>query len=246
MKNEILFIGGTHGDEPIGVEILKGLEQERQDFDWIIGNPKALEKGEREFEGDLNRSGPGDPKAKNYASRRAAEIIEQTQNYRYVVDVHGSIKDMGIFIIITNPTEENLKLASLLNINRIAIWPSVSSEQSDALSEYYPCGIEIECGEKNNPVIKQQIHEALVDFLDSREEREQVGWETRLQQKQLFIMSGPLKRSECPNPEQLREFKETKVNGEKFHPIFIGAYDYDDILCYKLKPISLEQVLSLK
>jgi len=44
---QLLFIGGTHGDEPIGVDALRELESRSRVFDWIIGNPPALQAGKR-------------------------------------------------------------------------------------------------------------------------------------------------------------------------------------------------------
>ncbi len=245
MKKDLLFIGATHGDETIGVEVLQKLDQSEFDFDSVIGNPPALSKGTREFEADLNRSAPGDLDSSIYEKRRAAELIKKSENYRYTIDLHGSIKNTGIFIIITNPTLENFKLASMFKISRIVLWPSITKEQQGSLSEFFSCGIEIESGEKNNPRIKNKLELILTDFLKNYLEREKIGWRERLKQKKIYLMYEPLKKSECPISIELKEFVEVKIKNKTFTPIFIGSYDYENILAYKLKKINLEQALSL-
>jgi len=78
---KILFIAATHGNEPIGVDVLQRLEKTRTNFDWIIGNPKALAQNTRCFEGDLNRSAPGDAASPLYEKRRAKEILDLSKQY---------------------------------------------------------------------------------------------------------------------------------------------------------------------
>jgi len=137
MKNNILFIGGTHGDEPIGVRALESLSRERQDFDWLIGNPIALEAGTRGLTGDLNRSAPGDPTSNIYTERRAAGLVTKSQNYKYTIDLHGATNKTGIFIIICNPKPENFALAKRLNIKRVVYWPNFSPELNGPLCEFF-------------------------------------------------------------------------------------------------------------
>ena len=246
MTKDILIIAATHGDEPISVEVVRELETDRNDFDWIIGNPKALETGERYCEKDLNRSAPGNKESSVFEERRATEILEKSRRYLYTIDIHGTIKDTGVFIIITRPSEQNLKLASLFDIPRIVIWPSIAEEQKGPLSEYFPCGLEIECGRKDDPKIKQQLKTSLTNFLDSYKENERGDWQERLKQKQSFEMYGSLKKTDCADPSFLKEFREVTIESETFTPVFIGSYDYDDVLCYKLRKISPEQVVSPK
>jgi len=243
MKKEILFITATHGDEPIGVEVVQDVEGKRKNFDWIIGNPKALERGVRYCGKDLNRSAPGNADSSVYEEARAAEIIELSRKYLYTIDIHGTTKNTGIFILITNPTEQNLKIATLLDIPRIVIWSSITDEQKCPMSEFFSCGLEIECGEKDDPKIRERLTLILIDFLSSYKENEQEDWKERLKQKQIFQMYGSLKKSDCTDPLQLKEFREVDIGNETFTPVFIGSYDYHDVLCYKLRKISPEQIV---
>jgi len=243
MKKDILFIAATHGDEPIGKQILERIE-DNSIFELEIGNPKALIQKKRFLESDLNRSAPGNPKSSLYEERRAYEILKKSKNYKYTIDIHGSIKDNGIFIIITNPTRENLKLASLLNIQNIVIWPS-ENEQAGALSQYFSCGIEIECGEKTDPRVMNKLEKILRDFLTHYTERENTDWKERLNKRRLFYMDGPIRPNEISDKNILKEFTPINIHDEIIFPVFIGSYEYNDIIGYKLKQYTLEQILKL-
>jgi hypothetical protein len=245
MTADILFITSTHGDESIGTEVIRAIPNTTNTFSWIIGNEPALRQGVRFCDADLNRSAPGDKASPLYEKRRAAEIIALSQQYRYTIDIHGSIKNNGIFIIITNPSKENLYLASLFTIAKIVIWPSLSPEQQGPLSEYVPCGLEIECGPKTDRRVHKQLQLKLTDFLAHIHEREQTGVEYRLSKRSIYYMYDPLLRTECSTNMALEEFQETTVGNETFTPLFIGSYDYTNILAYKLRRITLEQALSL-
>jgi len=238
MKNDILFIGATHGDETIGVRALETLEQQRDDFDWIIGNEKAYKKNARTFTADLNRSAPGNLVSATYEKRRAAEIIDRSKQYTYTIDLHGTYNNTGIFLIVTNPSEENMRLASMFDIDKIVIWPSITPEMQYPPSEFFSCGLEIECGNQENLETQGKLEKILNTFLDSYKQKEKGGWEKRLDQKQIYKMYGPLPRNPDTEKLPLREFEEVKYEGETFTPVFISTYDYEDVLCYKLKKLS--------
>lgn len=237
MKNDILFIGGTHGDEPLGVEVLKDLENKAGRFDWIVGSPPALQAGTREFEGDLNRSAPGDPQASGYAIRRAAEIVELAKDYRWVIDLHGTRAYTGIFIIITKPTRANLELALRFDIRNIVLWPSFSGELCGPLSESVSCGIEIECGPKDMPLVRSKLSAVLERFIERADGTiDPESLEDILHGRNFFEVYGSLKSGVAA--DSLGEFIETEVEGERFLPLLIGRYqERNGILCYKMRPL---------
>lgn len=231
---KILFIGATHGNEPIGVEVLKKLEKKFNNFDWIVGNPKALKQKSREYTADLNRSAPGDINSNQYEQKRAAEIIKLSKNYQYTIDIHGSGKPVGIFIIITNPKPINLKLAGMLPIKNIVFWPAFSPELKGPLSEFFSCGLEIECGPKENFRIKKSLEKKLEKFLINLKKIEKKPITELLKQKNIYKVYGNLK--DKPN-KKLKEFKEITINNETFYPLLIGSYKDKNIICYKMKKI---------
>ncbi|PIW36620.1 MAG: hypothetical protein COW24_04395 [Candidatus Kerfeldbacteria bacterium CG15_BIG_FIL_POST_REV_8_21_14_020_45_12] len=243
--NDLLFIGAVHGDESIGVDILKTIAKTRNDFDWIIGSPPALQLNQREFGGDLNRSAPGDITSNDYAKKRAAELITLSKKFRYTIDLHGSTQAVGIFIIITKLTAQNLRLATMLDVTRIVLWPALSSEMTGPLSEYFPCGVEIECGKKDNPAIQKDLQKILETFMNKLEEKETLDWKSALQKRKLYKQIGPIMHHEITSPKVLTEFKSTTISGKTISPVFIGSYTYSNIAAYALESITPQEALTL-
>ena len=229
---KILFIGATHGNEPIGVRALCSLSTRVPNLEWIVGNPPAYRANTRVFEGDLNRSAPGSIDAPNYASRRAAEILAKAKAYDWVIDLHGSTAYCGIFIIITKMTKVNLRLAARLNIPRIVYWPSVSPEFSDPLSEFFPCGLEIECGPKDMPLVEEQLTNLLETFVKEKYiELDDEEVLRRLNKRELYQVTG----SSITPRDNLEEFVEATIDGEKKFPLLVNRYVDQGITCYVME-----------
>lgn len=224
-----------HGDEPIGVNALRALEQKRNDFDWVIGNPKALKIGERCFEGDLNRSAPGNPSSSVYEERRASELIELSKSYDYTIDIHGSTKVVGCFIIITNLTKENLNLTCLFDIPNIVYWPPFSSELEGTVSEYFECGIEIEVGPQDSPEMQRLLKEYLENFMEDNESKQEIPLSERLKSKKIYEVYDSQKES---LQGEFREFTEVTIGDETFLPLLINSYkERNGIQFYKMRQI---------
>lgn len=224
------MIGATHGDEPIGVRALCTLSAKTNGFDWIIGNPPAYRQGTREFEGDLNRCAPGDATSPRYAERRAAAILEKAKQYDWCIDLHGTTSYSGIFIILTRITPANLRLAARLNIPRIVYWPSITPELSGPLSEYFPCGLEIECGPKTTPVVEEKLTQILGQFMAERSEAlTDDEARTRLAQRELYEVTGVCTTA----TEGLEEFTLSMIDGTEQYPLLINQYP--GITCYTMR-----------
>lgn len=225
--NSTLIIGATHGNEPIGVRALESLETTRRDFDWVIGNPRAYQANVRFTDTDLNRSGPGDSGSLLYEERRAAELIALSKQYQSVIDIHGTSKQTGLFTIVTNPSAANMVLAGRLAVQRIVIWPAITPELAGPISEFFPRGVEIECGPKESLETQKQLESVLNQYLDGN-------WES-LEGKEVYEVFGQL----TGDPEvELTEFQEVNVNGEVFTPLLIGSYkDRYGVTCYKLRRV---------
>lgn len=246
MKKKVLFIVATHGDEPIGLLAISKLAKRMDKFDWIIGNPRALLQNKRYIDRDLNRSASVTQTDGSYEITRAKEIIVLSKKYRYMIDIHGTKKQTGIFIIITKVSKENLELASRLDIQRIVLWPSFSSELKGSLSENVNCGIEIECGDKDNPLVIGGLVDVINKFIDKKIETK-IDWRKVMMKKKTYIMVDSLKIGTDINIDKLREFENVFIGDKQYVPLFInsGYKDRNKIICYLAKEISLGEVENL-
>lgn len=88
---KILIIGGMHGNEPLGQEVVKLFRLKAvADVDILLANERAIKQGVRFTEADLNRSFPGNPESKVYEEQRAARVLEATKGYDLLLDFHNT------------------------------------------------------------------------------------------------------------------------------------------------------------
>jgi len=228
---QILYLTGVHGDEKIGIETLIKMEKEGLPVSWIVGNKKAIKAKKRYIDSDLNRVAPGKLNSKKYEIRRAAEIVNIFKEYQYIIDIHGTDSDTGIFTIVTNPTSDNLLLAGCLPIKNIVIWPSSSNNKiTGSLVSFAKYGVEIECGPKSDPKVNKQLAGILKKISYNTIEIQK----SDIASKKIFKVYGKL--IEKPSI-LLKNFKKINLSGESFYPLLVGQYK--NIVCYKMKKIEL-------
>lgn len=87
---KILVIGGMHGNEPLGLEVVRSFKKiPVSGVDVVIANEDAVE-ADRRFTGkDLNRSFPGGANT-IYEDRRAQELLKLAKQYEVVLDFHNT------------------------------------------------------------------------------------------------------------------------------------------------------------
>lgn len=234
-EKRILLVALTHGNESIGLEVVKQLDEYNRYFDWVIANPLAYKKGLRFIDCDLNRYAPGNLKSDKYEKRRVAELILIAKKYKYIIDIHSSIsKQCGIFVIITKPTMENLILASNFNIKNIVIWLSRKKKRTGPWTKFVRSSIEIESGNKDNPIVATKLKELILKFIEKyKKGKISDSLVNNLKGKNIYYVFGAV---ESDKSYFFKDFKLTNFKGEKFYPIL--SDQYDKLRCYKMKKIT--------
>lgn len=217
-----LFICATHGDEQFSIPIVKKLNKQF-DFDWVIGNKQAVKANKRFIDYDLNRSAPGSLTSTKYEKRRAAEIIDQATNYQATIDLHGTLSKCDIFIILSDPSWENIELAKKFEVPNVLLWPSL--RPTGPLTQIIRPGLELECGPKNEPETARQLERVLTKYLK--------GQKRKVKQKYYFV-TGQIKGENDP---ELKDFTQTKKYGDSFYPILTDNR-YPGITCYKAQQLA--------
>lgn len=234
---KVLFIVSSHGDEPVGLEVVKRLFKRKikNKFDYLIGNPKALKSNVRFIDADLNRIYPGKSNG-NIEETAAHNILKfiKKNNYNYVIDLHGTISKTGIFVIITKLNLGNLFLASMLNIKKIVIWPK-SEESTGSLSSFVECGIEIESGPKDDKKVIKNLENILIKFINDINNK--INTKDKIKEKEFYLITGKIKSKK--NVPKLKDFKKMG----NFYPLFVNQYE--GILCYKMKRINYSKIREL-
>lgn len=227
----LLFVVDTHGNEPIGRLALQHAETKLAlKVETLVGNPRAVAQRVRFVDIDLNRSFPGDAASPLYEVRRAADLVKLASPFHFVIDLHGATYHTGVFVIVTNPTTANMKLAAALPIERVVIWESSHPESNVPLTAAVPCGVEIEAGPDKDPSVVSQLSGILQQIITRG-----VDQPIADHKQTIFEVCGRLNRSELKNQTftKLVDFEPVKLSDETFYPLLVGRYT--DILCYKMR-----------
>lgn len=236
MKNKILIITQTHGNETIGTEIMKKLRPNKR-FRWVIANREAGTKNKRFIKFDMNRIAPGNKGSKNYEQKRVAEIVSLAKKYKYTIDIHGTSAKSGIFTIITNPKMKNILLALSLPIQNIAIW-SPQNKKRGPITKFVDCGIEIECGSQDSTKTEKELLKIVRIISKKGINFNRINFS----QKNIFKVYGKLPNTRISKKIKLKDFKKTVLNKEIFYPLLSGCYK--DIACHKMKKVNFIDLLS--
>ncbi|MFM2062178.1 MAG: hypothetical protein RLZZ507_1848 [Cyanobacteriota bacterium] len=193
--NRVAIVGGSHGNELIGVYLVKKFQKypdliKKENFETfsLLGNPKAIAARRRYIDKDLNRCFTGqnllDDKTSSYEELRAREIqqILQPQNQDLVdviIDLHTTTANMGLCIILGNMHPLLLKLAANLSaINPLVkVYSHQQPRNSGFLRSLSDLGFAIEVGAVAQGILNaelfQQTEQLIYAVLDYFEDYNQ-------------------------------------------------------------------------
>jgi len=124
--NNILIVGGTHGNELTGVFLLDHWQKDNRDFanhsfsiEFLLANPMAVDMGKRYVDNDLNRrflrNSSYDLQSESHEDALAKNIYQKYgpdsgSEFDFIIDMHTSTSNMGITLMIES-NRINLQIA---------------------------------------------------------------------------------------------------------------------------------------
>lgn len=133
----VAIVGGTHGNELIGIELVKKFQRsphliQRSNFEscTLLANPKACQMIRRYVDEDLNRCfhqrDLADFNLSSYEAQRAKLINHMIgkngQNPAdLIIDLHTTTSNMGLTLILASKHPVNLQLAAHLVVHNPAV-----------------------------------------------------------------------------------------------------------------------------
>ncbi|MDD3487716.1 MAG: succinylglutamate desuccinylase/aspartoacylase family protein [Candidatus Moranbacteria bacterium] len=235
---QILLIAATHGDERIGIEVVNKLVEQKLDayFDFLIANPKALEKNVRYIDSDLNRSYPGDIKSDLYEKKNAVNNIKIAKKYKYVIDLHEAKFGTKNFIIIPrNKLDIDLPL-HFIKLDDILLWPDPKGPLGSCLKNT----IELEFGmkDKERPIVINKAVDIVKVFIHSLYTQQNIE-KSESNKKRVFMVYGKASVQEAEKYKmKFKDFQEIKIGTEDFIPLLVDQYRDIGIAFYKMRKIS--------
>lgn len=208
MIKNIAITGGTHGNEFTGVYLVKKWQKrpeliQRSTFKTItkLMNTRAIQEVRRYVEQDLNRSfgmlDLADDTLETYEAKLAKELNEElgkkgsdNPNVDFIVDLHTTTANMGLSIVVSNPSTITWRAIAYLSKMEAAL--KVYHWQGDIENSFVdsmaPNGFAIEVGAVPQGVLRANLFlqtEALIyhllDYIEKENNGDDLGIESTLE-----------------------------------------------------------------
>lgn len=169
--NNVVLVGGTHGNELTGVYLLKNWEKKEREYEFNLnffyGNPEAIKEGRRYVEKDLNRCFSNtsfEEQTQNLETDRALELKDKIMGGKnpadFIIDLHTTTGPMGPTVILTDKSELSLNCAKYVvkkNPNVKIIKEILDPDKNHFLTSLAPAGLIVEVGPIPQGVLRHDI-----------------------------------------------------------------------------------------
>lgn len=172
----VTILGGIHGNETVGVDIVQNLLLKMMQgkvhqgvLQVALGNIEAIKQGKRFIEKDLNRCF-GHPKGKSIEEVRANQLKSLLIDTDVLLDIHGTIKPSKPFMGSPNPDHELGRVLPYIGLSTLITGEGYATKGNPIYTDAFVAeagglGVTIEAGWLKDPKIMQiqkNIHDALV------------------------------------------------------------------------------------
>jgi len=154
----ILVVGGLHGDETLGIDLVNLIcDRPIPGVEAIFGNPMAAAVNARYIDRDLNRVFPG--KLDGCLEEvRAHQIMQMAKGYDLVIDFHNTTSDKNDCAFIGElHLKETLYFSLFIGLNRVII------ATYDCINKFLPNCLSIEISYSSHLNNAKYWYERLVD-----------------------------------------------------------------------------------
>ena len=190
MFNSIALVGGTHGNETSGIQLIRNWQQfglpsrfNKLNVSLSIANEAAIAANVRFVDEDLNRQFTFERLSDNNSAKEAelAKALNQKlgpkgdSNTDFVIDIHNTTSEMGATLIILEADEFHVQLARYVK-QQMPEANILVEDEKPYLGHGYLCttgkkGVMIEVGGQPQGVLREDVYlltqtmaEAILDF----------------------------------------------------------------------------------
>lgn len=163
----VAVVAAIHGDEPCGVRAVERVLDDppvvEEAATLIVANERALDRGVRYVDEDLNRAFPGDREGTTHEARLAAELTEELQGCTTLA-LHSTQSHPEPFAVVEERTELAERLCPRLPVDAIV---ETGSNVEGRLFASIPTTIEVECGRQGTDSAADNAERLIRAFLDA-------------------------------------------------------------------------------
>jgi predicted deacylase len=166
-RPRVAIVGGIHGDEPAGKEVVERLVHTLEVEDTgtvqlVVANERALAVGERYTETDLNRAFPGDPDSDAYEDVLATRVRSILDGADAVLALHTSHSAPPPFAIYSDLTESVRRTVTGLPVEYVV---DSGDLRGTTLDSVVPHTVSVELGRQWSEDAVAFGHDASMAFL---------------------------------------------------------------------------------
>lgn len=161
---EVAVVGAVHGDEPCGARAIERFLDADPEVDrpakLIVANERALERGVRYVETDLNRALPGDPDSDLYEERLAHDLMQEVRDC-VALGIHSTVSYQHAFANVAYLNERKRDIAAHLPVTGVVDFTVVADGRSVEL----PGFVDIEAGHQGSAEAVDNAYDCIRAFL---------------------------------------------------------------------------------
>jgi predicted deacylase len=165
-RPEVAVVGAVHGDEPCGARAIERFLATDPEVDrpakLIVANERALERGVRYVDVDLNRALPGDPESDLYEERLAHDLMTEVEGCT-ALGIHSTVSYDDAFANVAYLNERKRTVAAHLPVTGIVDFTVVADGRSVEL----PGFVDIEAGHQGSAEAVDNAYDCLRAFLQT-------------------------------------------------------------------------------
>lgn len=167
--DRVAVVGGIHGDEPAGEQIVTRLAANLDNdcpktIQLIVANEPALERGRRYTETDLNRTFPGNLEGEAYETVLAARLTRLLEGCEAVLALHTSHSAPPPFAIYSTLTESVRRTVTALPVEYVL---DSGGLRDTTLDSVVPNTVSFETGRQGSEEAVEVGYRGALSFLRS-------------------------------------------------------------------------------
>ncbi|GAD51385.1 succinylglutamate desuccinylase homolog [Halarchaeum acidiphilum MH1-52-1] len=244
---EVSIVGGIHGDEPCGVRAIERLESDAPDLErpvkLVVANERALERGVRYVDADLNRSFDDDV-PEDAHERRLAEALADEIEGTTALSIHSTQSHADPFAVSDGRQEHVREIVPQLSVAALV---DVEEFGGGRLFAANADIIEVEAGLQGSETAAENAYTLARELLTATGV---LPGDTVPHELPTFRMGDPIPKPEADEYEVFVEnFQEVEagetfaaadgeplVADETFWPVLLSSYGYEEQFGYEGEP----------
>ncbi|MFC6835310.1 succinylglutamate desuccinylase/aspartoacylase domain-containing protein [Halomarina ordinaria] len=240
---ELAVVGAIHGDEPCGSHAVTKILDEQPAVErpvkFVVANERALERGVRYTDADLNRVFPGDPDSEDYERRLAHDLMQELRGCT-TLSIHSTQSYDRPFAIVNDADPLIESVCPYLSIDAVV---EAGGFTEGRLIEYADV-VEVEAGEQGSDSAKEYAEVLVREFLGATGAlpgRERHTDELPVYRLERLIPKRPAKSYDvrvanfervAPGATFATAGDDELVAQEPFYPVLMSSYGYENEFGY--------------